>query len=175
MVVKTKDEIAVAVARLGQSISRDYRGGTRPLMLGVLSGAFIFMADLVRQVSIDVDIGFIRATSYVGTHSSGSVRVDDTLTPPVSGVPVILVDDILDSGLTSTVLHDHLSSAGAHSISLVCLLRKPNAVTLGRRWRSVYIGHDIPSTFVYGYGMDLHGKERHRGAIYAVVDDGSGV
>jgi hypoxanthine phosphoribosyltransferase len=166
----TKDEIAATVERLARAISHDYQHDPPPLMLGVLSGAFIFMADLLRQMTIDVDVAFVKASSYVGTQSSGTVDIDYALVRSLSGVPVILVDDILDSGLTTSALYDRLQPE-AQSISLACLLRKPKAVTLTRTWRRVYIGHDIPSEFVYGYGMDLHDRERQREAVYMVRDD----
>ena len=168
VVLLSKDEIAATVSRLARAISHDYQQDQTPLMLGVLSGAFIFMADLVRLMTIDVDVGFVKASSYVGTQSSGSVSIDDPLER--SGVPVIIVDDVLDSGLTTAALYDRLNPA-AHSMSVVCLLRKPKSVTLTRAWRSLYIGHDIPSEFVYGYGMDRDGKERQRDAVDVAHDE----
>ena len=161
----TKGDIAATVDRLASEISRDYATDSTPLMLGVLSGAFIFMADLVRQMAIDVDVDFIKASSYVGTQSSGSVFIDRIPDRSLSGVPVIVVDDILDSGITSCALYDSLAES-THSISLACLLRKPSAIRHTRNWRSLYIGHDIPPEFVYGYGMDRDGKERQRDAVY---------
>jgi hypoxanthine phosphoribosyltransferase len=163
-----KDQIAMTVDRLASKVSHDYRMDSTPVMLGVLSGAFIFMADLVRQMTIDVDVDFIKASSYVGTQSSGTVSIEDTYTRSLSGVPVIVVDDVLDSGRTTSALFDRLSPQ-THSMSLVCLLRKPSAVTLTRAWRRVYIGHDIGPAFVYGYGMDLDGRARQHASVYVMA------
>ena len=163
-----KDEIAATVDRLAGEISHDYTTDSTPVMLGVLSGAFMFMADLVRQMTIDVDVDFIKASSYVGMQSSGTVSIEDTTIRSLSGMPVILVDDILDSGRTASALFDRLSPQ-THSMSLACLLRKPTAVTVTRPWRQVYIGRDIDPRFVYGYGMDLDGGARQHASVYVTA------
>ncbi len=162
--------IARAVARLGSEISHDYKN-RNPLMVGVLNGAFVFMADLVRAIDAPVEIGFVSAHSYQHTDSTGYVQTIDVESLNVRGRHVVLVDDILDTGLTATRLMELIGQGGPASVALCCLLDKPS-----RRVVPIdanYKGLIIPGEFVVGYGLDLDQRWRNLPDIYTVAQGGS--
>ncbi|MDW7982137.1 MAG: hypoxanthine phosphoribosyltransferase [Thermomicrobium sp.] len=147
------------VAELGEAIAREYRG-KRPVLIGVLTGAFVFMADLIRHLPIDLDIDFMAVSSYgQATVTSGVVRIMKDLDRPIEGRDVLLVEDIVDSGLTLQYLLDVLQRRNPRSLRVVVLLRKqkPEAVTVPVDW----IGFEIPDEFVVGYGLDAAGRFRN--------------
>jgi len=148
----TTDQIQGRVKALGQEITADYSDRT-PLFVGVLKGAFIFLADLVRAVNLDVDIDFIAVSSYGdATQTSGVVRILMDLREDVQGRDVVLVEDIVDSGLTLEYLREHLANRGANSVETCSLL-----VRAGRQHDQShikYVGFELPPAFVVGYGLD---------------------
>ena len=151
--------IARRVRELGAQISADYRG--RPVRLvGVLKGAWVFLADLVRCLDLDVTVDFLSFTSYGdGVESSGSVKITKDLDQPIAGLDVLIVEDILDTGRTFEYLLGVLEAHKPRSIRVVTLLDKPS-----RRLRPVqadYVGFTIPDAFVVGYGLDCGGKYRN--------------
>lgn len=154
----SKEEIASRTAELGKQISRDFEG-KRPLLVCVLKGSVMFFADLVRQITEDVELDFMAISSYgSGSTSSGEVRVLKDLGVKVEGRDLLIVEDIVDSGITLSYLTNLLRTRGAASVEICTLLDKPE-----RRQRELkpkYVGFTIPNEFVIGYGLDY--DERYR-------------
>ena len=148
----TKEELEATVARLGREITRDYQGKT-PMMVAVLKGAFIFMADLVRQVDIPCTLDFMCVSSYgKGMSTSGQVKIIKDLNTTIEGKDVIIVEDILDSGVTLSYLMDLLRARKPASIRLCTLFDKP-----ARHKVDIHIdykGMEVPNEFIVGYGLD---------------------
>jgi hypoxanthine phosphoribosyltransferase len=151
--------IQARVRELGARISEDYRG-KRPHVIGILKGASIFHADLVRTIDLDLSFDFIAVGSYGAlTKSSGEVRILKDLDESIEGKDVLLVEDIVDTGLTLHYLLQNLQSRNPESLKIVALLNKPS-----RREIEVavdYIGFDIPDEFVIGYGLDYDQRYRN--------------
>ena len=162
--------IAGAVSRLGTEISHDYKE-RNPLLVGVLNGAFVFLADLVRAIEVPVEIGFVAAHSYHYTDSTGDVQTFGVRSLNVRGRHVVLVDDILDTGQTATRLIDLIEQGGPASVGLCCLLDKPSrrVVPIEANYRGLI----IPGEFVVGYGLDLDQRWRNLPDIYTVAQGGS--
>jgi hypoxanthine phosphoribosyltransferase len=152
------EAIAQRVAELGAQISADY--GDRPLVLiGVLKGSFMFMADLIRHIRCPVRIEFIGTKSYAGTSSSGEVQLTKDLDKPIEGEDVLLVEDIVDTGLTLNYLRQMLAQRGPASLRIVALLDKPARRRI--EVRANYVGFLIEDRFVVGYGLDFEQKYRN--------------
>ena len=164
----TKEEIKKEVARLAQEISRDYRG-KRPLLLGILKGSFIFMADLIRLLDIPVELDFVNLSSYGSARvTSGEIKVVQGLRCPVKGRDVLVIEDIVDTGLTVGYFLNYLKKRKPSSLKLCALFDKPS-----RRKISVpidYRGFTIPNRFVVGYGLDYNQRFRHLPDLYVVED-----
>ena len=158
-VLVSEDALRARVAELGRAIARDYAGAS-PVLIGVLQGAVPFIADLMRALPLDVTVDFLRASSYgAGTESSGAVRLLSDLTVDIKGRPVLIVDDIVDTGLTLAVLKRTLEARGPLSVRTCVLLDKQ-----GRRQTEIavdYVGFAIPNVFVVGYGLDFDGLYRN--------------
>jgi hypoxanthine phosphoribosyltransferase len=152
------EAIAQRVAELGAQISADY--GDRPLVLiGVLKGSFMFMADLIRHIRCPVRIEFIGTKSYAGTSSSGEVQLTKDLDKPIEGEDVLLVEDIVDTGLTLNCLRQMLAQRGPASLHIVALLDKPARRRI--EVRADYVGFLIEDRFIVGYGLDFEQKYRN--------------
>ena len=158
-VLVSADALKARVAELGRAIARDYAGAS-PVLVGVLQGAVPFLADLMRELPLDLTVDFLRASSYgSGTNSSGAVRLLSDLTVDIKGRPVLLVDDIVDTGLTLAMLKRTLEARGPLSVRTCVLLDKQ-----GRRQTEIdvdYVGFTIPNVFVVGYGLDYDGLYRN--------------
>ena len=153
-----QEEIQKRIAELGAQISADY--GDRPLVLvGVLKGSFMFLADLVRHISSPVRIEFIGAKSYEGTSTSGQVQITKDLDRPVSDEDILLVEDIIDTGLTLNYLLHVLTQRAPRSIRTVAFLDKPSRRRI--EVKGDYIGFTIEDKFVVGYGLDFEQKYRN--------------
>ena len=167
-VLISREEIAARVVELGQSISREHGGGV-PLLVGVLKGAAVFMADLIRAIPSPVAIDFMAVSSYgPATRSSGAVRLTADLSVSIEGRDVILVEDIVDSGRTIHYLRRYLETRHPRSLEVCTLLD-----TVERRQIEValdYVGFVIPDRFVVGYGFDLAGLYRGLPEIHALED-----
>lgn len=160
--------IRARVAELGKEIRKDFGEDEPILLVAVLKGAFIFLADLVRSIPGEVALDFIAVSSYAGTTSSGEVRLNKDLDRSIEGRHVIIVEDIVDTGLTLSYLHEILHARAPKSLRTACLLSKPS-----RRKVDVpveYIGFTIEDRFVVGYGLDY--DERYRQLPYIGVMDG---
>ncbi len=159
------EAIQARIAELGAEIARDYTG-RNPLLVGVLKGACIFISDLLRATDLQLGIEFIAISSYgSSTRTSGEVRLVKDLDVAVEGRDILVVEDIVDTGLTLSYLLSNLRARGARSVKLVALLDKYE-----RRERKVpidYLGFKIPDAFVVGYGLDF--AERYRNLPYIAV------
>ncbi len=157
-VLLTAEQLQARVAEMGAEITRDFAG--RPLKLvGVLKGSFMFMADLARAIDLPVKVDFIGTSSYQGTKTSGVVRITNDLTRPIEGEHVLLVEDIVDTGLTMRYLLENLSTRKPASVSVCTLLEKPSRAQV--RIPIAYRGFSIPDAFVVGYGLDWDGRLRN--------------
>jgi hypoxanthine phosphoribosyltransferase len=157
-VLITEDELRARVVALGETIARDYEK-LNPIVVGVLQGAFLFMADLVRAVPIDLTTDFIGVSSYAATTSSGVVRLTSDLSLPIDGRDVLIVEDIVDTGHTIEYLKRNLQARRPRSLKVCVLLDK-----IERRQLDVdldYIGFTIPNVYVVGYGFDHSGLYRN--------------
>ncbi|HIT78548.1 MAG TPA: hypoxanthine phosphoribosyltransferase [Candidatus Limihabitans stercoravium] len=154
----SEQQIKQRIAELGKQITADYKG-RRPIVIGVLKGAWIYLADLLREVDLDVDVDFMSVSSYgSGTSTSGTITIVKDLSVDVTGRDVLIVEDIVDSGLTLARLKDLMRDRNAKSVEISTLLSKPS-----RRKVEVdvkYIGFEIPDEFVIGYGLDFDEKYR---------------
>ena len=154
----TKEQIAQRVAELGAQITADYKG-TKPVVIGVLKGAWIFLADLLREVDLGVCLDFMSVSSYgSSTTTSGSLTIVKDLSIDVTGKDVIIVEDIVDTGTTLSRLKELLLARNAKSVAIATLLNKPS-----RRKVAIdveYCGFEIPDEFVVGYGLDFDEKYR---------------
>ena len=165
----TKDKIDARVAELGKEIVRDC-GGKTPLFVCVLNGAFPFASDLFRAVeSIDAEITFIRLKSYEGTESSGTVKEVIGLHEDIKGRTVIVVEDIVDTDDTIYRLIKDLEKKEPADIRIATLLFKPDALV--RPVKPDYVGFNIPTKFIIGYGLDLNGKARNLNDIYILKEE----
>jgi hypoxanthine phosphoribosyltransferase len=157
-VLYTKEQIQQRVAELAAEIDKDYEG-REVLLVGVLKGAVMIMADLARALHSHVKMDWMAVSSYgSGTQSSGVVRILKDLETDLMGKHVLIVEDIIDSGLTLSWLKTNLISRGPASVEICTLLRKPAAAKVDIDVR--YVGYDIPNEFVVGYGLDF--AERYR-------------
>ncbi len=147
-----EDEIRSAVIRLAREIAGDYQG-KHPLLIGILKGSFIFLADLIRHLDIQLEVDFIRLASYgTGTKTSGKVTLVHDIPISIADRHVLVVEDIVDTGLTTRYLLDYLGSKAPASLKLCALIDKPS-----RRQMPVkidYLGFSIPDRFIVGYGID---------------------
>lgn len=160
-------KILEQVRRVAAEITRDMEGKD-PLFLPVLNGAFMFAADLLREVTIPCEISFIKLASYAGTHSTGAIREVIGLAKDITGRHVVIVEDIIDSGLTMAHMIETLEKHNPASISVCSLLVKPDAlkVEIPIHYRCM----DIPNDFILGYGLDYDGFGRNTKDIYTLVN-----
>ena len=157
-VLLSEPQLQSRIADLGTAITRDYAG--KPLKLvGVLKGSFMFMADLARAIDLPIKVDFIGTTSYEGTKTTGVVRITNDLSRPIQGEHILLVEDIVDTGLTMKYLLENLATRGPASVEVCSLLRKPSRARVTVPVR--YNGFDIPDEFVVGFGLDWDGRFRN--------------
>jgi hypoxanthine phosphoribosyltransferase len=160
-------EILKQVKRVAGEINRDY-DGREPLFLAVLNGAFIFAADLMKEVVLPSEIQFIKLASYEGTTSTGAVTETIGMKADISGRDVVIIEDIVDTGLTMQHLVDSLSARSPRSIAICSLLVKPANLKIDLDIR--YKCFEIPNDFILGYGLDYDGFGRNTRDIYTVVE-----
>ena len=164
-VLVSRDEIAAAVKNLGQRITEDYKG--KELMLvGILKGAVVFFADLVREIDLPLKMEFMAVSSYgATTKTTGVVKLVKDLTVDITGMHVLIVEDIVDSGMTLSYLSKYLETRGAASIKIATLLDKPERRRVDLK--ADYFCFTIPDKFVVGYGLDY--DEKYRNLPYVAV------
>ncbi len=165
-ILLTRHEIEGTITRLAGELNRDYQG-KHPILLGVLKGSFMFMADLIRRLDFPLEVDFIRLSSYgSGKESVGRIKVVQGLRTPVRGRDVLVVEDIVDTGLTIAFLLGYLRRKSPASLKLCALTDKPS-----RRQVPVtidYLGFTVPDKFIVGYGIDWDEKFRYLPDIYAL-------
>ena len=162
----TREQIAEQVQRVAAEIRRDCKS-ENPIFLCVLNGAFMFAADLFRACQMNhAEITFIRFKSYEGTSSTGKVREIMGLSEDIEGRDVIIIEDIVDTGVTAFQLRQMLLGRNPRSVKMATLLFKPESLQLGTP--PEYVGFEIPSKFIIGYGLDLDGEARNLSDIYVV-------
>jgi hypoxanthine phosphoribosyltransferase len=164
----SRDQIANVVARLAFEINRDYQG-KQPLLISILKGSFVFMADLIRQLDLPLELDFVRLASYgADRESSGRVRIIQGVKSRIKGRDVLIIEDIVDTGITISFLLDYLDKKRPASLKLCALTDKPS-----RRSATVpidYLGFTVPNKFMVGYGLDCDEKFRNLPDIYTVED-----
>jgi len=160
-------EIQKAVREVGEAINRDL-ADKNPLFICVLNGAFMFAGDLMKTVNIPCEITFIKLSSYNGLYSTGTVKEMIGLNESVVGRNVVVVEDIVDTGLTMERILESLRAKGASEIKIATFLQKPDA--LQRDITVDYVAMRIPNDFIVGYGLDYDGYGRNLKDIYTVVD-----
>lgn len=163
----TRDEIQNRIQEIGKEITEQY-AGKNPLLICVLNGSFPFAADLFRQIDTDAEITFIRLKSYEGTESTGKIKEIIGLQENIEGRPVIVVEDIVDTGNTIAKLIKDLETRKPSDIKVASLLFKPESLQQGKA--PDYIGFSIPSKFIIGFGLDIDGMARNLNDIYVLKE-----
>ena len=164
-ILLTKEQIAAGVARLGKEINADYQGKV-PLLVAVLKGAVVFLSDLIRAIEIPVRFDFMAVSSYgPSTQTTGQVQILKDLGQSIEGQHVIVVEDIIDTGLTLRYILENLSSRKPASLKICTFLDKPSRREVDLK--PDYNGYDIPDEFVVGYGLDF--AEQYRNLPYIGV------
>ncbi len=161
------NEIQEAVNRVAAAINADY-AGREPLFVCVLNGAFMYASDLMKRITLPCEITFVRMKSYEGTETTGKVNMLIPLQVDVKGRDVIVIEDIVDTGITMHAFMEELRKMGAKSVELTSMLYKPESL----RYEDVkpkYYGLAIPPAFIIGYGLDLNEKARNLASIYTKV------
>lgn len=166
-VLFTREDISKRVRELGEEITRDY-DGKEILVVSLLKGAFVFTADLVREINLPVEIDFLTTSSYGhGQESSGNVKFITDLTVEVKGKDVLIVDDIMDSGITMNEVKEYILSKNPNSVKVCTMLDKPSRRTV--ELTPDYVGYEIPDVFIVGYGLNYERYYRNTPYIFAFV------
>jgi hypoxanthine phosphoribosyltransferase len=156
----SEQDIQKRVKEIGAAITEKFKSSKEPLVaICILKGSFIFYSDLIRNIDLDVTCEFLGVSSYHGTQSSGEVKVTLDLSTPIEGKNVIVIEDIVDTGLTMQYLTHYLESRKPLSLTAVTLLHKPEATVV--KTKLDHIGFTIGNDFVVGYGLDYQGYYRH--------------
>ena len=166
--VISDEDIQKRVNEIAINLSKKFKDEV-PILIGILNGSFIFMADLIRALDIDCEMDFIKLASYKGSHSTGTVRLLKDISAEITGRHVVIVEDIIDSGLTIKFIKDRLQDAAPASLMIVTLLLKPDVANLD--FPIDIVGFEIAPDFVVGYGLDYEQKMRHLPAIYRIEKD----
>ena len=165
-----RERIDARVAELAAELSERFRDRC-PILIGVLNGSFIFMADLVRKMEIDFEVDFIKISSYGSeTATSGTVRLLKDISADITGRDVIIVEDIIDTSLTIKFLRNRMIEAAPTSVTFVTLLLKAEVADLD--FPIDFVGFNIPNRFVVGYGLDVDQKFRGLSSVYAFKENG---
>jgi len=165
-IVISESQIQEAVARLAHLIQTDYKD--QPLLVvGVLHGSFVFLSDLIRQMQLPIQVDFVRLSSYdEATETSGVVRLHHGVRTPVEGKNVLVVEDIVDTGLTAKFLREYFEDLGAATFRICALLDKP--VRRRTPITADYVGFEVPDQFLVGYGLDYNQRYRELRAVYSL-------
>ena len=153
----SENDIKKRVKALGKKITEDYKGES-PIFIGILNGCYVFMADLLREINLDIEVDFVKIRSYEGDSSTGTIKFRKDISADIDGRHVIIVEDIIDSGFTINFLVNRLKEAGPKSVSVATILYKKTVAKLD--FEIDYVGFEIPPEFVVGYGLDYNEKYR---------------
>ena len=165
-VLVTKEELKEKTAQYGKKITLDYMGKDL-VVVGVLNGGFIFLSDLAREIDLDLTVDFISVSSYGdSTQSSGVVRIIKDIDSDITGKHVLLVEDLIDTGLTLKYLKELFNTKGCASVKLAAIMDKPDRRKVDLHVD--YVGIEIPDEFVVGYGLDYAGKYRNLPEVYVI-------
>ena len=161
--VISDEDIQKRVNEIAMDLSEKFKDEV-PILIGILNGSFIFMADLIRALDIDCEMDFIKLASYKGSHSTGTVRLLKDISAEITGRHVVIVEDIIDSGLTIKFIKDRMQDAAPASLMIVTLLLKPDVANLD--FPIDIVGFEIAPEFVVGYGLDYDQKLRNLRGVY---------
>jgi hypoxanthine phosphoribosyltransferase len=161
--IYTQEQIRDRVKELGINLSNKFRDEI-PVFIGILNGSFVFLADLMRELTIDCEMDFIKLSSYEKTHSTGTVHLLKDISADITDRHVIIVEDIIDSGLTIRFIRDRLLDAQPISVSIVTLLMKPELAEID--FDVNWVGFEIPPHYVVGYGLDYDQKFRNLRGVF---------
>ncbi len=163
----SEEEIQERVKQIARQISKDYRDKEKPpIMIGVLNGSFYFMADLLRAMTIEAEMDFIKISSYQKAGSTGTVRLIKDISADIHNRDIILVEDIIDTGLSINYLRRHFENSHPASVRVVVLLYKKEITDVDVE--PEYVGFEIPDKFVVGYGLDIEQQYRRLRDIFAM-------
>ncbi len=162
------DKIQKSVEEIAEKINRDMKG-KKPLFLIILNGAFMFAGDLIKQIEIDCEISFVKLSSYVGTKTTSTVRELIGLDEVLQGRTVVIIEDIIDTGITMANTIEKLKQLQAEDVRLATLLFKPDAFQ--KDFKIDYIGMEIPNDFIVGYGLDYNNLGRNHPDIYKIIKE----
>jgi hypoxanthine phosphoribosyltransferase len=163
----TAEDIDKAVDQVAEMINIDMQGRD-PLFLCILNGAFIFASDLLKKVEVDCEISFVKLSSYVGTTTTNTVRELIGLDQVLAGRTVVIIEDIIDTGITMAYTLEKLRKLGASDVRIATLLFKPEAFK--KDYPIDYVGIVIPNEFIVGYGLDYNGHGRNLPDIYKIIE-----
>lgn len=163
----TSEDIQSDIDVLSSKLNHDFKNADPPLFLSILNGAFMFTADLMKRIQFPCEISFIRLASYEGTSSTGTIKEIIGLTDNIEGRTVIILEDIVDTGLTLQKLYEELTKKNPAQLLIATLLFKPDAYK--GSIKVDYIGKSIPNDFIVGYGLDYDGLGRNLPDIYTIV------
>ena len=161
-------EIEKAVTQIAESINKDLKG-KNPLFLVVLNGAFMFASDLLKKITIPCEISFVKLSSYIGTQTTSAVRELIGLDEVLHNRTVVIIEDIIDTGITMGVTIEKLKHLEAREVYIATLLFKPDAFRMN--YDIDYVGIKIPNDFIVGYGLDYDGHGRNYPDIYKIIDN----
>ena len=162
------EKIDEAVSAVAQRINEDYGDKETPLFVGVLNGSFMFTSDLMKRITIPCEISFVKLASYQGVSSTGVIKEVIGINEDISGRTIVIVEDIVDTGLTMQRLLETLGTRGPKEIHIASLLVKPDKLKVDLNIE--YVAMNIPNDFIVGYGLDYDGFGRNYPDIYTVVD-----
>ena len=154
----SESEIKKRVKVLANKINEDYKG-KNPIFIGILNGCYVFMADLLREIELDVEVDFVKIRSYEGDSSTGTIKFRKDISADINGRDIIIVEDIIDSGFTINFIVNRLRNSGPKSVAVATALFKNEVAKLD--FDVDYVGFEIPPEFVVGYGLDYNEKYRH--------------
>ncbi|MBI3133802.1 MAG: hypoxanthine phosphoribosyltransferase [Bacteroidetes bacterium] len=164
----SEKEIDEAIASIAERINRDFEG-KKPVFMGVLNGSFMFVSDLMKKITIDCELSFVKLASYHGTESTGMVNALIGLNDELTDRHVVILEDIVDTGKTLEYLLEILKTHDTASLSVVTLLLKPDVFK--KKYPLQYVGKNIPNKFVVGYGLDYNELGRNLREIYQLADE----
>ena len=163
----SREEIAAEVKRVAERINKDY-AGKRPLLLGVLNGCFMFVSDLMKNLEIECEISFVKFSSYQGSETTGKVNQVIGLSESIDGLDVIILEDIVDTGLTMHKMLETLAESKPASLAVASLFLKPARLRVPIEVK--YSAFEIADRFILGYGLDYDGLGRNLPDVYEVVE-----